>query len=75
MQYLHLYKNINVTFSLVQITGHKRVESLNNYCDLAEEEEIAIGRVLGRPEPSNYHVALQRGDTDQDLNMYEVSDK
>ena len=42
----------------LQISGHKRVDSVNAYADLAEEESIVLGRVLGRPTPSNYNAAM-----------------
>ena len=44
----------------LQISGHKRVDSVNAYADLAEEESIALGRVLGRPTPSNYNAAMRQ---------------
>ena len=47
-----------ITIFVLQINGHKRVESLNNYTDMMEEEEVALGAVLGRPQPTTYHSAL-----------------
>ena len=53
-------------FTILQITGHKNIESLNNYADLAEEEEMAMGHVLGRPVAANYNAALEVHNTNSD---------
>jgi hypothetical protein len=48
------------TIVYLQISGHKRVDSVNAYADLAEEENIALGRVLGRPTPASYNAVLNQ---------------
>ena len=51
--------------SLLQVSGHKSVDNVNAYTDLAEEECLALGRVLGRPQGANYNTTMARLDTTQ----------
>ena len=55
-KYMLFSNNINVLFQ--QITGHKRVESLNNYAGLGEQEAQAMGEDLGRPTAMPYQTVL-----------------
>ena len=57
----------------LQISGHKRVDSVNAYADLAEEESIALGRILGRPTLSNYNNAMRQSVSESTGNTNSLS--
>ena len=50
---------------LPQISGHKRVDSINSYSGWAEEESLALGKILGWPAAnSSYNEHLQSTEAD-----------
>jgi hypothetical protein len=65
-------KNDERFSTILQITGHKNIESLNNYADLAEEEEMAMGYVLGRPVAANYNAALHNTTSAETVRNYNL---
>ena len=61
----NIFAKKKVVAFLPQISGHKRVDSINSYSGLAEEESLALGKILGRPAAnSSYNEHLQSTEAD-----------